>query len=782
MSQFLPGRWCRSWIAVAVVFAVADLCVKAQLIRPVTVEDTITMSQIVDRGPGLHDFMQLSPDGVHFSVVVERGDVETNDRIFSLLVFRTAAVFDQPAETVAMLSSSSNDDAITDVRWLDNDTLTFLGADQHTGSQVYAVDIRGKELRRLTEHPTKINAYAVAPGLARVIYTADANLTANNEGLRRRGFTVSDQSLPDILMGNFAPGRLAWRDLDYEVPQETFIKEFPFGNAIRVSSSDPIAVVPNALFPYSKNPISPNGRFALLQGLTRMRDDWRLFRNPFPSTIAGSKAVNSFVLLDLTSGAASLLIDAPASPYLTSVAWAPDSRSVVLVNTFLPLTSEAVRTADLNTKQTVAAEVDLSSRLAKPIHGPALDASVAQGVICAQAIDWKPTNNVLVLAISRAPDNHGGTCDADEVASYQKTALGWHEVGVSSVDSALRSTSDGRITITIDQGLNISPNLKAVDHRVGRSKVFTDFNPQFRSLRFAPVTLITLTARDRTNWSGDLYLPPDARPGSRSPLVIQTHGCTADKFDMTGFGAGGATGYAAQVLANKGIVVLQVGHCTKVNANSAPVSRPYYSAESAEHELLGYESAIDLLDKRGVIDRNRVGLQGHSATAWTVIYAAAHPKSGYHYAAVLSTARGDLGYFAYLATSYGRFWSLEGNGGAPLGKNFETFQRNALPFNLERVTTPIMSQEPDGLRYVPLMWEIHEVLRLLGKPEEFIVFPDGIHNLVRPWERLTSQQAAVDWFSFWLQGEEDPDPTKSEQYRRWRTWRNQESQQAHSSD
>jgi len=345
------------------------------------------------------------------------------------------------------------------------------------------------------------------------------------------------------------------------------------------------------------------------------------------------------------------------------------------------------------------------------------------------------------------------------------------ELGVADAKSALRSTLDGRITISIDQGLNTPPNLKAVDNRTGRAKIFTDFNPQFRALRFAPVTLITWTAVDGGKWSGALYYPPNAKPGSRYPLVIQTHGCTTDKFDITGFGPDGATGYAAQVLANEGIVVLQEGHCEELNGNPPAPSYPYYSAQNAEHEMRGYESAIDLLDKMRIIDRSRVGLQGHSATAWTVIYALAHPTPAYHYAAALSTARGDLGYLGYLTTTYGHSWSLEGNGGPPVGSSFETFWRNALPFHLEHVETPIMSQEPDGLRYVPLMWEIHENLRMLGKPEEFIVFPDGTHNLVKPWERLRSQQAAVDWFCFWLKGEEDPDPEKREQNASWRAMR-----------
>jgi len=36
-------------------------------------------------------------------------------------------------------------------------------------------------------------------------------------------------------------------------------------------------------------------------------------------------------------------------------------------------------------------------------------------------------------------------------------------------------------------------------------------------------------------------------------------------------------------------------------------------------------------------------------------------------------------------------------------------------------------------------------------------------------DRLTSQGGAVDWFRFWLKGEEDPDPGKASQYARWRS-------------
>ncbi len=68
-------------------------------------------------------------------------------------------------------------------------------------------------------------------------------------------------------------------------------------------------------------------------------------------------------------------------------------------------------------------------------------------------------------------------------------------------------------------------------------------------------------------------------------------------------------------------------------------------------------------------------------------------------------------------------------------------------------------------------WEWFIGLTRLGKPVDLIYLPDGPHVLVKPWERMVSQQGAVDWFRFWLKDEGDPDPAKAEQYARWRELR-----------
>lgn len=42
--------------------------------------------------------------------------------------------------------------------------------------------------------------------------------------------------------------------------------------------------------------------------------------------------------------------------------------------------------------------------------------------------------------------------------------------------------------------------------------------------------------------------------------------------------------------------------------------------------------------------------------------------------------------------------------------------------------------------------------------------------------KVPSLEGNVDWFDFWLNGHEDPDPTKVEQYLRWRALRDEQSE------
>ena len=88
---------------------------------------------------------------------------------------------------------------------------------------------------------------------------------------------------------------------------------------------------------------------------------------------------------------------------------------------------------------------------------------------------------------------------------------------------------------------------------------------------------------------------------------------------------------------------------------------------------------------------------------------------------------------------------------------------------LDKINAPMLLQsisDPIG------EYEIYSGLQWLKKPVEWEnLYPEGTHELVQPQQKYFSEQSVVDWYCFWLKGEEDPDPAKAEQYKRWRELR-----------
>jgi hypothetical protein len=183
-----------------------------------------------------------------------------------------------------------------------------------------------------------------------------------------------------------------------------------------------------------------------------------------------------------------------------------------------------------------------------------------------------------------------------------------------------------------------------------------------------------------------------------------------------------------------------------------------------------YEAAIQKLYDSGTIDKDRVGLAGFSRTGWHVSYALTHSKFRYAAAVISDNIDGS-----YLGATLMPGKYEDENGASPFADGLQQWLDRAPGFNVQKVQTPIRFQrESGGLPMLLASWELFSRLRTLGKPAEFYVVPDieyGSHNLQIPTQCLASQEGAVDWFDFWLNGHEDPASSKEGQYRRWRAMR-----------
>ncbi len=143
--------------------------------RPITVADVVETTRAITYGPDSSVHVAwFSPDGRQFVVLVRKGNVQQNTNDFSLLLYRTDEAFESPKPNIVVtMSSASNRAGIQGVRWINNQTLAFIGERPGELPQVYTLDVTTKHLEKLTSQPSVINAFEITADASTVIYEAD---------------------------------------------------------------------------------------------------------------------------------------------------------------------------------------------------------------------------------------------------------------------------------------------------------------------------------------------------------------------------------------------------------------------------------------------------------------------------------------------------------------------------------------------------------------------------------------------------------------------------------
>src|SRR5713226_8350152 len=211
--------------------------------RRITVRDTIEMTEFADRGYFLggapaSPVAIFSPDGKQFIIRLKKGDVEQNVVKYWLLLFQTNEVFRSAiGSALVTMSSSSNREAIQQVRWLDNQTVVFLGENAGDSPQVYRVDASTRRAIQLTHHPTAVVSYDISRDGRAIAYEAvpSPNRVLEDEQVRRRGLVITSQSVDDHLNdGQARDDPRTDRELDvqaagqaaFRIPSSDFLTEY----------------------------------------------------------------------------------------------------------------------------------------------------------------------------------------------------------------------------------------------------------------------------------------------------------------------------------------------------------------------------------------------------------------------------------------------------------------------------------------------------------------------------------------------------------------------------
>ena len=674
--------------------------------HPISVSDVIATTRLGDRAyfegrSPQGGVAQFSPDGKRFIIVLRKGNPQRNTNDFSIYIFTTADIFRSPTlNRLLTMASSSNRDAIHDLRWLDNETLAFIGENPGDNPQVYTLNVRTRHLKQQTHHARPVDDYALSSDGRLIVFVSEApeRRCGSTDGERRLGIVVTGQRLSDLIK-NICPGSEHERQLFVQRSGKRVV-QIPVTDSISIYPSNPIA-------------LSPNDRYALITAwITDMPEDWADYRDErlrrivtTPRRKGEHTTWQRYLLLDTKNNSIVSLLNAPM-PIPSPVVWGKDGQSIFL-RCYLPLDVTDQREREARMKEPFPVEVSLPGLELRKITDD----------------EWRKLNQ-----------------------------LEQHE----------------ELAVTLEEDANTPPKVYVSNPRTSQKALLLDLNPQFTELHFGKVERITWVVHG-IELEGGLYLPPDYSTGKRYPLVIQTHGFSRDRFSMDGFYEW-SSAYAARPLAAHGFLVLQTYQFTDRKDRDRVASDRSLGATEAQSfktfSALAYEKAVDYLDSREMIDRDRVGISAFSRAVCYTAYALTHTKS--KFAAGILTDGIDCGYFQYTAVPNIAWDANALDGGvAPYGDGLKEWLKEAPGFNLDKVRTPmrLVALNPES---VLNSWEWYVGLTLQRKAVDLIEIPDASHLMQRPRDRQIAMQGVVDWFRFWLQGAEDRDTAKAEQYDRWK--------------
>lgn len=748
-----------AWLAaLSFLAALSWTSASANQSRPWTVQDSIAVTYYERSSYGWSSIdadspVHFSPDEQYFFFVKRRGELACDCNVFTLEVFSTAAIkklsgdqaYLEPYRRFELRSRASEVGyaGISSARWDERSQgIYFLHAADDLPPQVARLNLVDGRVELLTNVPLGVTQFDTANGT--LLFRALLEKRPRTKFKRYPVTRVEKNDLAEIL---------------------GFPYDYIFGSLVSYRGAPATAL--GSADGTDEFWLAPDGRRAIalrrIEALN-MPDRWRGYKTGAPTTARGvyersggesEISAQRFTLIDLAAATEKPVFDAPIGEYLgyrfdgTRVLWSPDGSRVILANTLLPLSKQSAR----QDFAPYIVDYSISDGTWRLVTRLPADATL-------YSLSWAIPGQSLLATFSAANGSHN---EVTRQILLSRNRDRWSaKPAPERVELAQAVTpSTEKLHVDVHESANDPPEVIA---RYGGSRIrLSAPDPALDSIWRAPVESLTWTDKKGRSWTGGLMLPQNARDRQSMPLVILAYAFEPERFLPDGIST---TAFAAQPLVARGMAVLQL-------RRNSPDWSPTQGADFVE----GVDGAVDALALRFSIDRARVGLVGFSQTGSLITYAVTHPART-RFAAAIDADGGDPSYNLYLMdaliapTTIGRFVeSFNGEAGKTFWQNKLNWLEQAPGFNLDRVETPLMLTVNGRHNAFIGLNELYVGLKKLGKPVEYLFFPDGSHELRRPQERQASMAATVDWMAFWLLGEEDSDPLKMDQYESWRRMR-----------
>jgi dipeptidyl aminopeptidase/acylaminoacyl peptidase len=379
-------------------------------------------------------------------------------------------------------------------------------------------------------------------------------------------------------------------------------------------------------------------------------------------------------------------------------------------------------------------------------------------------VQWRPHSDEILFTVTDRHEGHaqsiwGWNVATDVVRPVAK--------GRGLLRGSSQRTWDIPCGVSVDVLVCVAadadrpPRLERIDLTTGERRVLFDPNAALASdiAATTPAKLLRWKDAKGREFTGQLFEARSRNGRTRHPLFVTYYTCE-------GFLRGGlGDEWPLTTLAEHGISALCI--------NGLPGQR-LDVAEYYGQGMLAVESVVDLLSEEGRIDRGKVGMGGLSyggeVTTWTAMHSGVLTASSVASPSITPTWYLFNSLRDSFRASIKKYWQL----GAPTETPAQ-WRLMSPAFNIDKFRAPVLFQMAEQEYLLALDYAL-PLLR--AHRADIYVFPNEPHIKFQPKHKLAVYQRNLDWFRFWLQNYEDPDPAKSGQYNLWRSMRESATQRS----
>jgi dipeptidyl aminopeptidase/acylaminoacyl peptidase len=279
-------------------------------------------------------------------------------------------------------------------------------------------------------------------------------------------------------------------------------------------------------------------------------------------------------------------------------------------------------------------------------------------------------------------------------------------------------------------------------------KKVSETNPQQSGYLWSSgVKLIEYKALDK-KLQGALFLPANYEPGKKYPTVVYIYEKLSDGLHR--YTPPGTGGFNKAIYTSNGYAVLMPDITYKVN-------------DPGTSSIACINAALDAAVATGIVDGDKLGLQGHSWGGYQTAFAVT--QTSRFKAACAGAPLTDLVsmyssvYWNTGSANQPIFESSQGRFTAGYWDQQEAYIRNSPVYFAKNVTTPLLMlhNDKDGAVDFTQGVEYYNTLRRLQKPVVMLQYKGENHGLAKPENRKDYAARMKEFFDHYLQGKAAPD-------------------------